>query len=299
MKVSIKPPEEPKASSRQIVPAHFLHDKVDIRKVLHQFVNQFPPRLRWKTFYKDGLSTAEVLMSAELLPLSSPTLTMAVEKNEPIPKEIRPDMKKFKVDVTFVGVRGASKLSLFSSGRYKIELSMGELIMSSGFSGKAYKKNLNFIDPHASAYLMLPDQFEFWPPIIIKHLDCSHKKSTVLGAAMIRRPEKFFVEEKPKEIRRFLIASDPEVETEVRQTKIEMMDVEENEPLLGNKIDRFKMKRLLNTYKFPKFLQFSLNDQETTRKTLENEFTWWTKFYNSNREEEFRNDCLQQLKVIY
>lgn len=297
MKVSIKPPVEPKASSRLIVPAHFIHDKVDIRKIFSQFTNQFPPRLRWITFHKDGSMSAEVLMSAELLQLSSPTLTIKeLKKNEPIPKEIEPNMKKYRIEATFVGIRDASKLSHFSAGRYKIILSIGELMMSSGFSGKAFKRNLSFIDPHASAYLMLPEDFEFWPPIIIKHLDCSHKKPTVLGAAMIRRPDKFFVEDKPKEIQRFLPETETFFEAE-EQTKIDMMEIGETEPLLANR-NNFKLIRLLSNYTFPKFLQFSSDDHGPAQKSLENEFTWWTKFYNSNREEELINDCFQQLKVI-
>lgn len=109
-------------------------------------------------------------MSAEVVHLPVPNLSVKdVEKNDPIPIEIRPTMKKFRLEVTFAGIRNASKLSQSSSGRYKIELTMGDLKLLSGFSGKTFKANLNFLDPHASGYLLLPDQFQYWPSIIIKH----------------------------------------------------------------------------------------------------------------------------------
>lgn len=235
-------------------------------------------------------------MSAEFIHLSAPNLMLReVEKNDPIPIEIRPDMRKFRMEITFAGIRDARKLSHFASGRYKIELTMGDLKLSSGFSGKGYKTNLTFIDPYASGYLLLPDQFQFWPPIIIKHLDCSHKKPTVLGAAMIRRPEKFFVDDKPKQMQRFLLNQSNEVDVEGQKT-IETLEIEETKPLLGiSNIARGGLKRVLAKYNFPKFL--SGDADKSNSMTLESQYSWWTKFYNSNRVEESRNDCLHQLTV--
>lgn len=300
LKVPLKPIEEPKPKSKQTLSLNLMPEKVDIRKVFHQFVNHFPPHLRWISFHKDGLLTAEVLMSAELIHLSVPTLTVKeVEKNEPIPIEIRPDMRKFRMEIIFAGIRGAQKLSHFSSGRYKIELTMGDLKLSSGFSGKGYKTNLNFIDPYASGYLLLPEQFQFWPPIIVKHLDCSHKKPTVLGAAMIRRPEKFFVEDKPKQIQRFLPSPSTDIDVEAQKLE-ETFEMEETKPLLGTSIahqSSLKLKRALASCRLPKFLDFSGASDQSNPMTLESQYSWWTKFYNSNRNEEFRNDCLHQLTV--
>lgn len=299
MKVPLKPIDEPKPSNKQILPLNLLPEKIDIRKVFHQFVNNFPPHLRWISFHNDGLLTADVLMSSEFVNLSVPTLTVKeVEKNEPIPKEICPDMRKFRMEITFAGLRGAYKLSHFSSGRYKVEVTMGDLKLTSGFSGKGYKTNLNFIDPYASGYLLLPEQFQFWPPIIIKHLDCSHKKPVVLGAAMIRRPEKFFIQDKPKQIQRFLLNQSNDIDIEGQKSE-ETFELEEQKPLLGvNKITQssLRLKRALIRFRFPKFLQFT-GDFNSNPMTLESQYTWWTKFYNSNREEEFKNDCLHQLTV--
>lgn len=297
MKAPLKINDDPPTASKTILPTNFLPDKLDIRKVFYQFVNHFPPYLRWMNFYRDGDVTAEVLLSAEFVRLSAPTLTIKqVEVNEPIPPEIRPNMRKFRIEVTFVGIRCAMKMLKSSAGRYKVELSMGELKLSSGFSGKAYKTNLNFLNPHASGYLMLPDQIQFWPPIIIKHLDCSHKTPTVLGAAMIRRPNKFFAKEKPKKMQRFLLNQNASDDVEAQALEEE---INENHPLLNcaKVSNNLLIRRALSCFKMPSFLRFRNASSHTFLSPLENEYTWWTKFYNSNREPEFKNDCLHALTV--
>lgn len=130
-------------------------DQISINKIFYDFCNKFPPQLRWIRFHKDGILAAEVLLSAEFVEVSVPTQTVReILTNETIPKEISPVMKQFKLEVVFIGIRDALDLTRFSSGRYKIELCIGELVLSSGFSGKSFKKNLNFLDPYAAGYLV-------------------------------------------------------------------------------------------------------------------------------------------------
>lgn len=303
MKVPMKSLSEPETQVTQIFPTNLLTEKVDHRKVFYQFINHFPPHLRWISLFKDGLLAAEVLMSAEFVQLTAPILTTKeVERNDPIPFPITPNMMKFRMEIIFAGIRNASKISHFTSGRYKIEITMGELNLSSGFSSKAFKKNLNFLDPFASGYLLLPEQFQFWPPIIIKHLDCSHKIPTVIGASMIRRPEKFFVDEKPKVIQRFLLNKSVSEDVEA-QLPVATFEIEESEPLLkANNIASSNLKAMrlaINRLNLPKFLQMKDEGNRIHPSSLENEYTWWTKFYNSNREADYRNDCIHQLTVCF
>jgi hypothetical protein len=303
IKVPLKPSLDiPPPQTKHIlhVPSNQLPEKFDTRKVFYEFVNNFPPNLRWITFNKDGLMTAEVLLSAEFVHLSAPSLKVKdVEKNDLIPPEISPSMRKFRMEVTFTGIRNASTIGHFASGRYKIEIIMGELKLMSGFSGKSFKKNLNFLDPYSSGYLLLPEQFQFWPPIIIKHLDCSHKNPTVIGASMIRRPDNFFINDVPKELQRFLLNSSNDVEAQKFE---ESFELEEKEPLLGVgniSVGNFNVRRAFSRYKLPNFLKFTNENAPMTPLSLEGQYTWWTKFYNSNREFEFRNDCLHSLIVSF
>lgn len=304
MKIPIKPCEDPKLPNKRLTSRAGQELEISIRELFHQFVHRFPPNLRWRAMHKSGLLAAEVLLSAEYIQLSAPNLTLKLtDKNEPLPPQIKPDLKKFRIEVTFVGIRGASHLQNLASGHFKIELSMGELLLSSGFSGKAYKSNLNFLDPHSAGYLLLPEQFHYWPPILIKHFDCSRKTPTVIGAAMIRRPEKFFVGAKPKELHGLILNPAPSVTMEEFQIE-EVIEIEENEPLLGHpKIkpskSTMRVKNALSRCRLPKFLHFKCDHSERSAQTLEKEYTWWTKFYNSLRDERLKNEALHELKVSF
>lgn len=239
-------------------------------------------------------------MSTELVPLFAPTITiMERDKNEPIPEIISPNIRKFHIEVTFAGIRNASKISSFTSARFKIQLSMGELALTSSFSLKGYKKNLNFIDPYVSGYLLLPEEFQFWPPIIIQHIDLLHKNTTTVGAAMIRRPEQFFVEDKPKELQRFLMPS-TSLKTDVEAIDDVMIEVDEKMPLLGSsKIEGSFMfiKRMLRNLNISKFLLLPIHGKQVKTILIENQYTWWTKFYNSYRDPSLHNENLHELKI--
>lgn len=267
----------------------------DIRKLYKALIDQFPPDLQWVPFMKNGILVAEVLISAELIPLLSPVISIAKkEVNDSIPPEISPIIRKFQIDITFAGIRNAISLSNFVSGRYKIELSIGEILLTSSFSTKLYKKNLNFLDPYASGYVLLPEQFQFWPPVVVRHFDCSFKKPQMIGAAMIRRPEKFFVPDKPKNLQRFLLNNQGDEEV------IEIEEENERKPLLGAiniSENNLALKRALSRCKIPKVFKSHFKSNFVDCVSLDSEYTWWTKFYNSNREPEFRNSTLQQLTI--
>lgn len=282
-----------------VIPESFIPEKMSIRKIFHQLINQFPPQLRWISFFKDGKVSAEVLMSAELLPLYAPTITvMEKDRNEPIPEIISPNIRKFHIEVTFAGIRNASNILNFTSARFKIQLKMGELALMSSFSYKGYKNNLNFIDPYASGYLLLPEEFQFWPSIIIQHIEKSHKNTSTVGSAMIRRPEQFFVDDMPKELQRFLTPMTSS-KTIVEGSNV-TIDVNEKMPLLVTpKIEGTfcYIKKILNNLSISKFSILSIQSKQVKKIMIENQYTWWTKFYNSYRDSSFQNDCLHQLKI--
>lgn len=139
------------APRRRSIPS----EKVDIKKIFEDFSHNFPPHLKWINFYKNGHLTAEVLLSAELIEIAEPSIeTQKTEINEAIPKEICPAMKKYRLEAIFIGIRNASNFPCFTSGRYKIELCMGELTLHSGFSGKKLNHNLNFLDPYDFGFMV-------------------------------------------------------------------------------------------------------------------------------------------------
>lgn len=72
-------------------------EKQDFKEIFEEFVDHFPPHLRWVSFYQNGMNMAEVLMSVELEEIPSLNLSIKpVERNDAIPAEISPVMKKFR-----------------------------------------------------------------------------------------------------------------------------------------------------------------------------------------------------------
>ena len=100
---------------------------------------------------------------------------------------------------------------------------------------------------------------------------------------MIRQPAVFYLQEKPKQIQRFLVANPTFIgDVEKNETSLD------TEPLLGaNKERRASiLDAIIKNVKVtvPKFLNFKMKSLELSISkdtNLEEEYTWWTKFYNS------------------
>lgn len=113
----------------------------------------------------------------------------------------------------------------------------------------------------------------YWPPIVIKHIDCSSKKEATIGAAMFSNTEKFL---------------ENETNRSAAQSVVESIHSHHN----GTESDPLLVKKLTN--KISIFRRFrGKNERRTStskanrRETVESKFTWWTKFYNSlNHEHE-------------
>lgn len=107
----------------------------------------------------------------------------------------------------------------------------------------------------------------------------------VLAAAMIRQPAVFYVQEKPKSMQRFLVANptskainDVEKTETVLETDPLLAPKKERRPsILDGIIENVKNNvPKLFTFKTKVFVETGLDETN-----LENEYTWWTKFYNS------------------
>ncbi|KAJ6640633.1 Fer-1-like protein 6 [Pseudolycoriella hygida] len=149
-------------------------------------------------------------------------------------------------------------------------MSFAELNMKSGPSGKKYGDSVNFLDPYRTGYVSLPAETKYWPPIVIKHMDCSTKKETAVGAAMFTNTEKFL---------------EKRVKLSDKRPHIESNDVIKKN---GTDTEPFLMKR--SASQIIKLLNFRRKKNSKCRTfvakndkqhVLENKFTWWTKFYNS------------------
>ena len=97
---------------------------------------------------------------------------------------------------------------------------------------------------------------------------------------MIRQPAVFFVQEKPKQIQRFLVDQHKSTIESNQETILE------TEPLLNHNQKRRKsiLVELVENVKnkLPKLLnRKEMFEEFEIEPNLEIEYTWWTKFYNS------------------
>lgn len=81
------------------IPINAVQEKQKFSQIFENFIQNSPPHLRWVNFYRNGYNMAEVLMSVEMVEVNAPVLNVpmrSLERNENIPAEISPTMKKFR-----------------------------------------------------------------------------------------------------------------------------------------------------------------------------------------------------------
>ncbi|XP_037045765.1 otoferlin [Bradysia coprophila] len=227
----------------------------------------FPIPLQWIEAVRDGEVCAEILCSAEFIQLPDKTVaTEPVSNQIGIPPVICPHVANYRVEVTFAGLRHCKNLPTRTMGRYKIEMSFAELSMKSGLSGKKHGNSVNFLDPFRAGYVSLPEETKYWPPIVIKHVDCSNKKETAIGAAMFSNTGKFLT--KP-------------VDRSNEQTGVESNKTRRNRTELLVKQPMNKLHKFLHFPKIKARESGKSVSKASKQRVVENKFTWYTKFYNS------------------
>lgn len=113
--------------------------------------------------------------------------------------------------MTFVGVRNWSQIPVRSLGKYKLQVALGDVLLTSGPSSKPYGTSFNLLDPFTSGYVVriiskglitnlnvvknLPVNFDYWPSMVITHIDCSRKKDLVVGIAMVSNTQRYYVKD--------------------------------------------------------------------------------------------------------
>ncbi|XP_053686796.1 fer-1-like protein 6 [Sabethes cyaneus] len=253
--------------------------------------------LRWVGVYQNGQRLAAILMSAELEQIKLDVENAeSVNRIQGIPKEICPITEKYHVEVLFAGLRQLDKSKTNSIGRFRVQLNFGELKLTSGISCKKFGKSINFLDIYAKGILMLPIKHEYWPPIIIQHMDCSQSnKLNVVGANIIENPEAVMETEDSKSIQHYLLHSSGGTPTHAKRetisTETDFFGTE-NSPLVEAKhasVLSHKVRPALLAFRA--FVENKLktvtkvgnqaNAVTFRRGSTEAEYTWWTKFYNS------------------
>lgn len=274
-------------SLRDVIASKMSSEKLkDLKKI-------FPPSLQWISLVTNGVSNAELLVSAEILEVGvrksdDPPVVSVVPG---LPTELVPTCKRHKyfsillsrdfnltknpfhrVEVMFAGLRNCQKISFNQiSGKYKIKILIGDLQLFSGLSDLKIKNSILFSSIYVAGIVTLPEQLEYWPPIFVNHLDCSRKNQEIsIGAALIANTSQFLDETG---------ADGCKEEDTILNVGYE--DTTHNEKTILLKKDKLSVIEMIkNLFKrrIPKSKDPSQKDDEDV---ITKEYTWWTKFYNS------------------
>ncbi|XP_058456835.1 myoferlin-like [Malaya genurostris] len=247
--------------------------------------------LRWIGVFREGQRTANVLMSIQLTQMMQcDEKIVSAKLIQGIPKKLFPEMNQFNVEVLFGGLRGFSS-SKTMPGNFQIQIVIGELILVSGLSSRSFGKSINFLDSYAKGSLMLPSKLEYWPPMIVRLIDCSKSKvDRVLCSNIIETSNSFLLKENWQSIQHYLIGSTG-VHYDIGTTYLDTFP--EEYPLIEKNQRKSNLtntiKPTLRTIKgiVQNKLKFAAENMKSSMNTAfrrdshETEYTWWTKFYNS------------------
>lgn len=164
------------------------------------------PSLQWFSIVRGGDEAGELLAAFEMLEmgLKLPKLiegdaiaTVNEGKTSPspiiypVPKDIRPRLAIFKLDVLFWGLRNLKRIHMMAVSKPRIDVECsGRIIYSSIIQN--FNKDSNFSHMLKSLELELPIEYNFAPPISIRCVDCrSFGRYTLVGTHQISSTHKY------------------------------------------------------------------------------------------------------------
>ncbi|XP_062543493.1 otoferlin [Armigeres subalbatus] len=255
--------------------------------------NRMDRVLRWVGIYRNGQRMADILLSVSIAKINEGSdNNVAIEVKPGIPESICPSSKKFYVQVLFAGLRDLHNWSRSGAGRYQVQVLFGELKLKSGLSNRSSGHSMSFSDVYDTGYLMLPSKFEYWPPLVVQHVEYTMLKGDrVVSSNIITHPELLFTDTSLEPIKQYLI-SNYRSHNEMERISIDTFYSAEQEPLIESAETKstFTNKVLPALHAVKTVISGKIKARHKTsdgkavmkrRGSLESEYTWWTKFYNS------------------
>ncbi|KXJ78396.1 hypothetical protein RP20_CCG004777 [Aedes albopictus] len=251
--------------------------------------------LRWVGIFRNGQRMADVLLSVLIVKVDEAGHdAVTINLKTGIPESICPSSKRFHVQVLFAGLRDLHRWTRSGAGRYRVQVVFGELKLMSGLSYRNAGHSMSFSDVYASGYLMLPSKFEYWPPLVVQHVEYTMLKGErVVSSNIINHPELSFTDDTMQPIKNYLI-NNYRSQNETERISIDTFYSAEQEPLIEpTKVEPTFRHKLLPTLLAVKSVvsgKIKANRKRAAessaaavkrRGSLETEYTWWTKFYNS------------------
>lgn len=117
----------------------------------------------------------------------------------PVPRDVRPNLSKFRIEVLFWGLRDLKRVHFMSVDKPRIDVECSGTILSSNIIQNA-KKNPNFPNMLKFFDLELPVEEMYAPPITIRCVDCrSFGRYTLVGTHQITSIHKYMHRPAPKD----------------------------------------------------------------------------------------------------
>ncbi|KAG4068663.1 hypothetical protein HA402_002354 [Bradysia odoriphaga] len=177
------------------------------------------PSLEWFDITRGVDGAGELLAAFEMLELGSEDLPRLTEpkvlpvevKSDravpqpskcsilPVPRDVRPNLSKFRIEVLFWGLRDLKRIHFMSVDKPRIDVECSGTILSSSIIQNA-KRNPNFPNMLKFFDLELPVEETYAPPITIRCVDCrSFGRYTLVGTHQITSIHKYLHRPVPKE----------------------------------------------------------------------------------------------------
>lgn len=174
--------------------------KTAIKPIVHTEEYLDPPKMEWFTVYRNNRPAGEMLGCFELIKSDIGVYPeiKEIEKNSmigkvktfTIPYEIRPTLKKFRLEIIFWGIRQTKRIRLLSVKSPIIIIECGGFVIESTL--ESMEKNANFSNPLKFIDIELPEDERFWPPITITCVEKRRLGGMVfVGNASIRNLTRF------------------------------------------------------------------------------------------------------------
>ncbi|KAF0293526.1 Otoferlin [Amphibalanus amphitrite] len=173
---------------------------------------RFPPPLEWHQLVRGTEAAGDLLAVFELLQVCDdprggdipppPPAKYRDSSREtgpvmPIPKEIRPTLVKYRIEVLFWGLRALRRIHFLTVDNPRVDVECaGNSLQSSVIQN--YRKNPNFPSPVKIMDLELPEEEVYCPPITIRVVDCrSFGRFTLVGTHIISNIHRYMVRPQP------------------------------------------------------------------------------------------------------
>lgn len=117
----------------------------------------------------------------------------------PVPRDVRPNLARFRVEVLFWGLRDLKRVHFMSVDKPRIDVECSGTILNSSIIQNA-KRNPNFANMVKFFDLELPVEENYAPPITIRCVDCrSFGRYTLVGTHQITSIHKYMHRPQPRD----------------------------------------------------------------------------------------------------